>query len=97
MIPRARRPLITRGARADRTGPERDGGDRAGPGRSYTAAVANASGSAGTRGSGMTIAVGPDHPYEPYGRYGGMGAMARGPLPLFALSLVVTTVALVRL
>ena len=66
-------------------------------GRSYTAAVANASGSAGTRGSGMTIVVSPDHPYEPYDRYGGMGAMARGSLLLFALALVVITVALVRL
>ncbi|WP_433894367.1 hypothetical protein [Streptomyces sp. CA-111067] len=66
-------------------------------GRRYTSTVVNASGAPGGVGGSMTIVVHPDHPYAPYDRYAGMGAMARGWLALFALSLVLIAVALASL
>jgi hypothetical protein len=65
-------------------------------GRAYTGTVVNASGTPGDRGSAMTIVVSPDRPYEPYDRYGGMGAVARGWLLLFALSLALLVMAIVE-
>lgn len=47
-------------------------------GRSYQAALVNASGLPGARGTAMTVVVDPARPYEPYDRYQGMGAASRG-------------------
>ena len=63
-------------------------------GRSYEAAVVNASGTPGTRGSAMTLVVDPARPYEPYDRYQGMGAASRGWVLAFLMGAVMLAWAL---